>query len=206
MTELLDAVDALTLPSRTKVEQDDGHIVTVELPSLLDQLDAAIRGTVGAGGTGALANERNMLNADSLYRALLIKNMVKEWARLVGIQTRPADEPGPLLRRWYVLYIQTPRYLEDPRFYINQLTKWATQIEKLFNPPRTRDLPDACPICDADTYWLNGHEYPRPLVISFHDGPTMIEDGKGMCRACEAAFGLRELSFAIEEKHAQKSA
>jgi len=210
MTDLLDSVQALTRPIRSKVlmTNDAGISCTtpVVLAPLLDQLDAAIRGTVGVGGAGALANERNMLNADALYRASMITTLVKDWARIVGIQTRPTDLPGPLLDQWYVLFMQKVHSAELVRWHERKMQEWANSIEGMLDPPRTRDLPNACPICEADTWWLNGNEYPRPLILTFHDGPRMIEDGKGLCRSCEAVFGMRELSYALDEQEQEKSA
>jgi len=204
MTDLLSAVDALTQPRHSKTVQANDAGITcvspVELPSLLDRLEDAITGTVGIGGGGALANERNMLNAGNLYTAIMVTQRIKDWAKLVGIVTRPDSKPGPLLRSWYVLFIQTERYREDHSMYLRTMQGWAKQIEGLFDPPRTRDLPNECPLCGAGTWWKDGNEYKRPLLLTFHDGPEMIENGKGECRACEAVFGLRELSYAIDAK------
>ncbi|WP_104128021.1 hypothetical protein [Cryobacterium sp. Y57] len=205
MNDLLDALDALTKSRTTKTVQEKNGITCVspvELPSLLDRLEDAIRGTVGIGGGGSLPNERNMLNAGNLYTAVMITTMVKEWARGAGIVTRPADMPAPLLRSWYVIFSQTERYREDHSFYLRKMQGWAKQIEALFDPPRTRDLPDDCPLCGAGTWWKDGNEYQRPLLLTFHDGPEMIETGKGECRACEAVFGIRELSYAIDAQEA----
>ena len=207
-TDLLDALDALTKSRTTKTVQEKNGITCVspvELPSLLDRLEDAIRGTVGIGGGGSLPNERNMLNAGNLYTAVMITTMVKEWARGAGIVTRPADTPAPLLRSWYVLFSQTERYREDHSFYLRKMQGWAKQIEALFDPPRTRDLPDECPLCGAGTWWKDGNEYRRPLLLTFHDGPEMIETGKGECRACEAVFGIRELSYAIDAKEVKEA-
>lgn len=210
MTDLLDAVDDLTIGTRQKFMQDttDGGsvMVTVQQASLLERLDDAIRGTVGVGGAGALASERNMLNAGNLYLAMRINSVIKGWAHMASIETRPSDKPSEVLRSWYVAFEQTARYREDPSFFTGQLVRWKKQILAMFDPPRMRDLPDECPVCNSLTWWQDGKEYARPLVITFHDGPEMIEKGRGSCRSCEAVFGIRELSYAIDEANREKSA
>ncbi|WP_213816197.1 hypothetical protein [Glaciihabitans sp. dw_435] len=205
---LLDAVDALTKPVRSKVIQDSPDaampgtsVATVELPSLLDQLDEAIRGTIGIGGSGSLANERNMLNNDALHRFVTISSMIKDWARAVKIPVKTGDLPGPMLRAWFIAFTAAGQpSLEAERFYSRQMNGWAAQISAMFDPPRTRDLPDACPVCEATEWWNpeTGQKYPRPLVISFHDGPDLLDRGKGLCRACDTTFRIRELALAIE--------
>lgn len=207
--DLLAAVHNLTRPTHRKLLQDDPddtkppRVVKVVDKPLLEQLIDSITATIGIGGSGSAPNERNMLNNEALFKAVKITELVKDWAHRVDIQTRPADLPGPLLDQWYVLFTQKEHGDEIVRWHINKLESWARQIEAMFDPPRTRDLPNACPVCEADTWWKDGAEYARPLVLTFHEGPRMIEDGKGMCRACEATFGLRELSYAIDEREAK---
>ena len=202
MTDLLEAVEALTKPSRTKVVQDDGNVVTVELPSLLDQLDAAIRGSiVGIGGSGSLANERNMLNGDALHKAMTIKSVVKDWARMAGVKPVHGATVTEILRRWYVAYVGKSTEHTADRFYLGQLTGWAEQITAMFNPPRVRELPDPCPDCHA-VEWENeadGLMYLRPLQIQFQpDLPDLISNAKGICRACPKTWSARELAYEIE--------
>jgi hypothetical protein len=74
---LLDAVDDLTKPSTNGVVQDGVRSVVHFLP-LLDQLEAAIHATIGIGGSGSLANERNMLDGDALYQMSKIAVLVCE--------------------------------------------------------------------------------------------------------------------------------
>lgn len=211
MTEnrLLDAVDALTKPIRTKIIQDgpvghlvdEQHVVTVELPPLLEQLETAIRGTIGIGGSGSLANERNMLDADALYRLVLISNMVKEWARMVGANHVKGDA-GATLRAWYIGYTAQPRELDSERFYISKMQQWAKQIEEKLDPPRVRELPDRCPECRADSWWnpADKHRYLHPLVVRYKPhGPDMIQQATASCRACEASWGVRQLAYEIEQ-------
>ena len=200
---LLLAVEALTKPNRTKVIQGT-HTATITLPALLNQLEAAIIGSiVGIGGSGSLANERNMINGEALHQALKIKNAISDWCRMVGIDTRPKDKPIDLLPRWYAAYTSREVTLEAERFYCRQLDAWATRIVAMFNPVKVHDLPDACPICAA-TEWVNekdGLSYSRPLVVTFQpDTPDLITKAQGMCRACLKVWSARELAYEIEQK------
>jgi hypothetical protein len=137
------AVNALTQPVRSKVIQDPppglgwelSHTVTVELPPLLTQLEEAIRGSIGVGGSGSLANERNMLDGDALYRFTLISTTIRDWARIVGAKV-DKQSPANTLRSWFVLFQQNRNSLEVERSYVKQLTAWANQIDAKLNPPR----------------------------------------------------------------------
>ena len=140
-----------------------------------------------------------MLNGDALHKSLKMKSTIRDWARTAGFELRQGSTPAEMLRGWYVLFVASERSDELTGFHLKMLAGWAHQIVAALDPPRLKDLPDACPTCGADTWWQDGQEFTRPLLLSMHDGPDMIETGKGMCRACEAVFGLRELSYAIEE-------
>jgi hypothetical protein len=212
---LLEALDALTHPVVSKVIQDGPigsglagqHTVTITLPSLLEQLDEAIRATIGIGGSGSIAHQRNMLNNDALHRFMIISSTIKDWARMVGVEVRPDSQPGPTLRKWYVAYTARPAGTDPERFYEHQMKGWATQIEAMFDPFRIRTLPNSCPVCAA-TEWISdedGLKYLRPLIIQFKpDGPDMIQRAKGLCRACLQVWSVRELAYAIEHPHVQE--
>lgn len=197
--DLLDAVDGLTKPIRNKIIQDHGT-VTVVLPALLEQLDAAIRQTVGDRGGGALANERSPLNNEALYKATIITSQIRDWARMVGLTPKPADKPWGTLRQWYIAYCNTHRQTDDT--YVNQLNNWHNQIVNMFDPPRIHDFPNPCPTCGA-TSWVNetdGLTYNRPLVITYKpDSTDLIQQAKGMCRACNKVWTARELAYTLEE-------
>jgi hypothetical protein len=207
---LLDNIDLLTLPHRTKVIQDGPigsglagqQTVTVTLPPLLQQLDDAIRGTIGIGGSGSLASQRSMLDGDALFRFAKISSTIKEWARMVGA-TITADDAGKTLRAWYVRYTATIHELESERFYEKETAGWVASINAKFNQPRIHDLPDPCPLCGASS-WFNpsdGQEYLRPLIVEYREtGPNLIQEAKAICRACATVWGVRELAYAIEGK------
>lgn len=209
--ELLEALEALTNPVRTKVIQDGPvgqlvagqHVATVELPPLLHQLVEAIGGSIGIGGSASLANERNMLDADALYKFTLINTQVTDWARMAGATITRGD-PTATLRSWYVAYAASRPELASERFYTSKMRQWATQIEDKLDPARVRELPDRCPDCRAAS-WFNPAdklEYLHPLVIHYKPhGPDMVQDAKTSCRACGSTWGVRQLAYEIEQAH-----
>lgn len=212
--KLLDSVDALTKPDRTKIIQDGPvgsglagqHTVIVELPPLLEQLHQAINGTIGIGGSGSLPWQRNMLDADALFRFMKINSHVKEWAHMVNARITP-DDPVSTLRAWYVLYAAKSADEKREAFYIRQMNGWASQIKAKLNPARLRDLPDPCPECEATT-WFNPAdkmEYLRPLIVTYHQtGANLIQEAVASCRACGYEWGVRELAYALEKAEAKR--
>lgn len=214
MTELLDAVDALTLPSRTKVPQwvtRDGkevQVVTViDHHPLLVQLENAITGTMdGVAGTNAtLASARGVLNSDALFRFLLIKNMIRDWCTIAGVGVR--KDPVDGLRAWYVARLAMSD--RDDAWYLTQLHGWARQITTVISPARTFPLTDPCPACGADE-WVDadGSKLRHPVVIEYHDGDVdLLARAKGLCRACDRVWRgsheLRSLRWDLDQKETQ---
>jgi hypothetical protein len=207
LEELLDNIDRLTLPNRSKIMQDEipgqpPKTAKIVLPALLTQLEDAIRGTVGIGGSGALASERNMLDADALLRFMTIKAQIGEWARKVGETPDPMN-PASTLRAWYVKWVSTPQDIPSVKFYRGQTAKWVKQIDEKLDPPRVRELPDRCPSCNAFTWWnpVDRHEYNHPLIVEYRhsSGASMVEEATGKCRACASEWGVRQLAYELEQ-------
>ena len=215
---LLDAVDALTKPVRTKIIQDGPtgtglagqHTVTVELPPMLEQLDLAIRGSmVGIGGSGSLAHQRNVINADAFYLFTKISSTIKDWARIVGAKVTP-DDIGATLRAWYTKYTIKQVTLDAERFYTRQMSTWAGQIESNLRPLRMLIIPGRCPVCSADTWWskANHEEYKFPLVTEYNaeNGANLVQSARSLCRACETVWSVRELAYLLEHPAGEASA
>lgn len=198
---LLTAVEQLTKPIRSKVMQGEA-ISVVELPPLLVQLDQAIRSSMGGTASGAsLAFEGAPLNTAALFKAMKISAQVTDWCHALKIV--PARNTRADLLTWYAAYTQSTPDPTVERYRTKVLRGWAASIEEMLNPPRERELPDACPTCDATEWWdmRTGGKYPRPLVIRYRPGDDdLVGDAKGFCRACEAAWGARQLAFELEEK------
>jgi len=206
---LLLAVEALTKPVVSKVIQDGPlgtglagqKTVTVKLPSLLEQLEAAIRGTIGIGGSGSLANERNMLDADALYRMVKIATLVHQWAHSFHAEITKGDV-SKTLTAWYIKYRATSPTVASERFYLNKMNAWADEIRTKLNPAKVLLQPGTCPVCGNDTWWSKSthEEYKYPLIIEYHEiGANLVQEAKAMCRACEQVWTVRELAYALEQ-------
>lgn len=205
---LLDAVDALTEPLRTKVIQDgpvgsglEGQkTVPVVLPSLLTQLDDSIRSSLGSGSAGGkLAFEGAILNTAALFTAMKISSQIRDWCVSLGVV--PVKHSAKDLRAWYVARLTKPQDDDLEKAQILQLTSWAKQIRTLLDPPRERDLPDNCPICNSYSWWKDGSEFYRPLVIRYRaTGADMIQQATALCRACDVVWGVRELAYELEQR------
>jgi len=205
MSDLLDAVDDLTKPQRQKFMQDtvDGGtvMVTVCQGSLLEQLDAAIRSNMG--GTTAGSSDpatRSLANAAALMKMMQISSVIIDWARIHGAPITKGS-PQTTLRAWYVTFNGSPHSPEIRAEHTKQLRRWAVQINAVLDPPREKDLPDACPLCGATEWWdpANGDKYSRPLVIRYRPADDgLVRDATGHCRACAKVWNARELAYEIE--------
>jgi len=215
-SDLLDAVDVLTKPDRREVIQDgpvgsglEGQrTVTVELAPLLTQLDDAIRSSMGGSSSGAtLAFEGAVLNTGALFTAMKISTQIRDWCRIVKVA--PSKDSGADLRAWYVATLPLGKSETWERAHAKILAGWAAQIRSLLDPPRERELPDACPVCGAGSFWnpSDGKEYLHPLVVRYRPtGADMIQQAKALCRACEQVWGVRELAYLIETREQEVSA
>lgn len=207
---LLLALEALTDPVRTKVIQDgpvgsglEGQkTVQVVLPSLLTQLDDSIRSSLGSGSAGGkLAFEGAILNTAALFTAMKISSQIRDWC--AGLKVIPVKDSAKDLRAWYVARMAKAQDDSLERAQVKQLHSWAAQIRALLDPPRERDLEDRCPECHATSWWKDGEEFYRPLVIRYRPtGADLIQQARASCRACEASWGIRELAFILEGQHA----
>jgi len=208
MSDLLSAIDALTLPIKSKVVQQNDAGITctspVELPPLLVQLDNAIRSSMGKGTSGAsLAFEAAPLNTVALFEAMKITEQIEQWCRIVKVKA--TRQPATDLRAWYVARLAMADDPAGNTFHTKQLEKWARTIGSLLDPPREKDLPDACPTCGAKSWWKDGAEYYRPLVVRYR--PTdPIGSATALCRSCEATWSARELAYEIEQEDARHAA
>ena len=204
---LLEAVEALAKPNRSKVLVG-ADLATVSLPPLLEQLENAIRGSiVGIGGSGSLANERNVLDGDALFRFMKISTTIKEWARMAGSEVT-AENMGRTLTAWYLAYTSKAVTIDQERFYTRQMEGWARAIVDKLNPRVTLLLSDRCPVCDAETWWNASDrlEYTHPLISSYPEGSEdPVNEATAMCRACATVWGARELAYALEEKAREKA-
>lgn len=211
---VLSVVDELTKPVKYKhlIERrnkdtgklviEAGHpvidVVKVELPTLLQQLETAVTSSIGGTTRGAsLPSERIILDADALFRAVKIRNLINDWCRRANV--RPGRDTTRDLRAWYAATLATGLTDEQEHFHVGLMKEWVGFIRGKLDPTRELDLPFACPVCGAHTWWQSGQEYRRPLVVRYQpEGPDMVSRARGLCRACDRVFGVRELAYALE--------
>lgn len=208
MTELLDAVDDLTLPRPVKVTTDDGHTWATE-DALLVQLEEAVASGLGSASGGSAAPwARNLFDADALYKAGLITSQIGDWCRIVGVKKitrRPIDD----LRAWYAAYVSDAGDSLDD-FYVRKLREWAEQIRTMLNPPKTLEMTSACPEC-LEGFWYNedGDPVPNPITVNYWANGVSVWDGaNAKCRSCghewRGEWQLRALRHAIDEMDATR--
>lgn len=210
---LLDAVDELTLVQNTRERQEileDGKVigfqnVTVSLPPLLQQMDDAIRSSMGGSTSGAsLAHEASPLDTDALFKLIKIESQIRDWCRLYAVT--PSKRPGDDLRAWYVATLSRGLDEAAESFYVKTLGSWTGIIRSKLDPWREKDLPDACPVCGSKSWWLDGSEYYRPLVVRYKpDDPEMVKNARATCRACSEVWNARELAYALENNEGAKA-
>lgn len=201
MTDLLDAVDDLTLPKPVKVETDDGFTWAREDP-LLDQLADAVASGLGSPSGGSAAPwARNLLNTDALHMAGMITSQIGDWCRMVKAPT--TRNPAVDLRSWYVAFIASAGGSLDD-FYVRQLRAWGEQIRGMLNPPKMLELTVACPEC-LEAFWVNdeGDPIPNPVTVQYWaNGVSVWEGATGKCRACghvwRGQWELRSLRHAVD--------
>lgn len=211
MTELLDAVDALTKPEVTSspVKDDAGNWVkahTVTLPPLLTQLkDAVNPSTNSTAGSSSLASTRNLIDGDALFEYSKMTAAIGDWCHIA--KSERTRDPITDLRRWYVVFMQTEN---DPAFYISQINKWVAKIRRLLNPPQTITLEQACPVCGAKEWGgLEAGGGPHPIQVEFwFDEDTGKASGHAAtCRACRIVWqgfdAVKELAEEVSENSAK---
>lgn len=204
---LLVAVEDLTKPDKRPHVQnilENGVPIgtqssVIVLPPLLTQLDAAIRSSMGgAQSTGsALAFEGAILDVGALFTAVKISTQIRDWCRIAKVPSRK-DSRRDLIA-WYLKVGEIP--FESERFHLRMLRSWAAQIREILNPARERELPNICPVCEANEWWdkRDGRRYLHPLIVRYRaTDADMIRAARGMCRACEETWGVRELAYILE--------
>ena len=209
--ELRHAVDELTLPSFTKVNQDiDGveRVTRVEHAPLLTQLEEAIASTIG-GGSGRSMTAKwalSVLDSDALYQFSRINSTILDWCRMAGL-TRPRH-PVDGLRTWHAWALGQDI---ETGFYVSQLRGWAATIRGKLEPRRSLDLPDPCPACHATTWATeDGDAGMRPLVVTYQpDSIDLLATAKVTCRACGGEWRgiheVREIAYDLETMNTQST-
>jgi hypothetical protein len=214
--DLLEAVDALTLPTHTRVVQwhevdgkDVAQTTRIEHEPLLLQLEQAIASTIGAGGGRAMTAKwaLNVLDSDALYSFSLINTTIRDWCRLAGLP-RP-EHPVQGLRAWYVSRLTI--HDRDDQWVTEQLRAWAGTIRAKLNPSKSIELTFPCPDCGA-THWVDNEDQtlPHPLRLQYQEqDPDILAKAHAQCRACgrvwRGSHELRALRWDSDQNEAVES-
>ena len=194
--DLLEAVDQLTKPTRTKVIQGD-HVTTVVHEPLLVQLEQAVTSAIGNGGGGGSATG-SVLNDEALQRLFIIRSQLSGWCRDVDVRPTRTDAVKDL-RAWYINFMGTN---VDPDFYTRTLNGWAATIRELIDPPKRVPLRDPCPVCKASQWTgVDGGLRASPVAVEYDHGDP-YRTVKAVCRAegCGAEWvGPNAVEELIEE-------
>ena len=164
MSDLLTAVDALTLPSVVKVRQSDGDrewTTECRQDALLIQLRDAVAGGIGSHAGSSAARERMPIDAGALELLSQIERVVSVWYWSVP-NVRLKVDLSTRLRVWYVHHANQVRggklsAAEDAKT-TRLVEGWVSKIRGTFDPPIRLELtemvdgrmvPVACPATDC---------------------------------------------------------
>lgn len=227
MTELLEAVDALTLETHTLVPQwfthrgpmctsrcpkgrEHSHTARVVHDSLLHQLEAAIASTIGAGAGRAMTEKwaLSVLDSGALQQFAQIESQIRDWCRMAGIEA--TRHPVDNLRAWYVtrLAMRDDESEEGDAAATKILRKWASTIRAKMDPPKTIELTSPCPKCHAATYEdEDGTTLTHPIRIQYRDHEAdILATAWATCRACgeewRGSAALREMRWDVDAAEA----
>jgi hypothetical protein len=215
MNDLLDAVDALTKPTRRKIIQDNPEgpeptrVVHVEDAPLLDQLDEAIRSNMGGTTLGASdPRTRSVMNLGAYEIAKGIAGKVNGWARMANA-TVDKDSLTHTLRAWHAKFIGTVHEARVESIYTREMESWAAQILDILDPPKEMDFAQNCPVCGSDCWYSKAEKtsYERPLIVRYRPADSgVVKDATGLCRACGAVWSARELAYELEQAELAREA
>lgn len=172
--ELVEAVEALTKVRHIMVDTDNGPRWATGEPRL-KQLQEAVYVSMGdRGGPGGLKSERSLLSSDALHRGVTINTQIGDWCRMDRVPV--TRDPITDLEAWCAHRVGLADRADD--WHIQQLEKWAREIDSMFNRPRTVDITTSCPVCGERSYRdANGDICSWPLKATAE--PFKVE-----CRAC----------------------
>jgi hypothetical protein len=203
MTTLLDAVDALTLPTTVKVIQGPGKPTVIKHEPLLTQLEAAVAGNTGSHEGSSKTLERIPIDPGALELKGSISSTVMSWQLRLSKSVK-FDTVAGQLRAWYAAYIGTVRTEHTDLQYERILTGWNQQITNMFDPPTRLEITAPCPLCNARVSVDpgTGNQVTAVVVEYLEIGADTLDQASGSCRACGVVWkgrsALRELRWLIE--------
>ncbi len=181
--DLLDAVDALTLPYESKVFQspDDGeaYVTRITHTPRLEHLRESIVGGIGSHGGGS-GEDRLPFDAGALALYDDIESRVSTW--FVKLTGKPVYlHPETTIRQWYVAFDNAWRAGEvtdeNRAAYARMISGWVTQIDGKFDPRKRIELtvtirePVLVPVVRHRT---NVQGYSDPVTVTHPDGTPVL--------------------------------
>ena len=203
MTTLLDAVDALTLPTTARIDQGLDRKTVIKHAPLLDQLEAAVAGNTGSHEGSSKTLERIPIDPGALELKGTISSTVMGWQLRLARRVRFETLAGQM-RAWYGTYIGTVRSEHTDLQYERILTGWQRQITNMFDPPTRLEVTAPCPLCHVRVSVEAGTgNHVTAVVVEYREvGAATLDEATGLCRACGAVWkgrsALRELRWLIE--------
>lgn len=223
MSDLLTAVDALTLPSVVKVKQSEGDrewVTECRQVPLLVQLEAAVAGGIGSHAGSSPARERMPIDAGALELLSQIDALVSNWYWSVP-NVRLKVDLSTRLRVWYVHHANLVRGGKLSAAEEAKTTRlvegWVLQIRGMFDPPIRLELtelveglsvPVACPECgERFAFDPNTGDRVTAVVVEYRElGEETLDKAVGSCRSCSAVWrgrsSLRALRWLLDEREA----
>ena len=205
MTELLDAVDALTKPYQHTMRDTDGEAVTGTRPPRFQQLAEAVRGSGGTGQGGTERRARTPLDWDALQRWYDIVAELNQEAERFDVKIH--RDPSVTLRRWYAAVLG--RTLTDTysREWERRLESWADWIDRKLDPPFQMEINRPCPLCQERRYVNEDGDEAMAVLAEVDARDVGHTTYRIWCRACEqVAHGIeavREWAYDIEHADTQ---
>jgi hypothetical protein len=202
-TDLLDAIDLLTLPHDVKIIDRGTHIATRRDPGLITQLRHARTANIGPGNGSRAKHERLTLNIEASQLYTEIETLTKQWAIRAGY--RREGHPWPaledLLRAWYARAHKRPHFSAAP--HLATIEAWTQRILDLLDPPHRFDIDRPCPICGA--HIINIRLDDETIQVRALNGIDRDEhDSTVTCRNCGAIWhgheSARELATELTTK------
>jgi hypothetical protein len=211
MSDLLDAVDALTKPQVTGVAQKNAagrwiRVHEVKHDPLLTVIhDAVWPSGENNGGASTPANERLPLDSHMLYEYSKIASQIIGWAIEAGL--RPTRNPIKDLEAWYVTTLADRNF--DPSFRIGRLRGWEAHIRRLLAKSGKFTIEAPCPICGATAWgdmFNGGGLWPIKVEYVIEDDGRLT-DHSALCQACRTVWeghdSVTELADELNEKDEQ---
>jgi hypothetical protein len=208
MSDLLDAVDALTKPIIEHFSQkdDDGKFVkahTITRDPLLTQLRDAVNPSANNNaGSASLQSARSIIDSDALLEYSKMASAIGDWCRQMKVER--TRDPIVDLRRWYVAY---DREGDQPDWYRNELQRWAHVIRNHLEPPKRMEVTTPCPVCGKRTWTdAEGNELLFPIMVEYKATDEGSIKPNALCRACDTVWRGYDAVAELADELNQESA